>query len=64
MLMAAKRRFDRAAHLVNKRTLRPGAQDGTPLVGHEGDHAKHGAGDGEDQTGVLAADVMEELAGE
>ena len=54
----------KAMHLVNKSTLRPGAQDGAPLVSHEGDHAKHSAGDGKDQTGVLAADVVEELAGE
>lgn len=51
-------------HLVNERTLRPGAQDGTPLVGDEGDHAEDCAGDGQDQAGVLAADVVEELAGE
>lgn len=67
MLKAAKGNHapaTNAMHLVNKRTLRPGAQDGTPLVSHEGNHAKHTAGDGKDQTSVLAADVVEELAGE
>ena len=53
-----------ASNLIDERTLRPGAQDGTPLVRDEGDHAEDGAGDREDQTGVLAADVVEELAGE
>lgn len=51
-------------HLVNKRTLRPRTQRRTPLVRNEGNHAKHSGGDGQDETGVLAADVVEELRGE
>lgn len=52
------------AHLIDKRTLRPSAQDRSPLVRHEGNHAKHCTRDRQNETSVLAADVVEELAGE
>lgn len=64
MLSTAKRKTRCAGHLVNKRTLRPGTQDGTPLVSHEGNHAKHSTSDGQNETSVLAADIVEELTGE